>query len=117
MHKFARVIEGLRNHYGEPEIPPARGPFELVLWENAAYLLPDARRKEVFNALREQVGLSAAAIDAAPESVLLPIAIRGGMRPAMRVFRWRQIAQITLDQFGGNLDAILERPYAEARKA
>jgi len=117
MHKFARVIEDLRNHYGEPEIPPARGPFELVLWENAAYLLPDARRKEVFNALREQVGLSAAAIDAAPESVLLPIAIRGGMRPAMRVFRWRQIAQITLDQFGGNLDAILERPYAEARKA
>ena len=117
MHKFTKVIERLRNHYGEPEIPPARGPFELVLWENAVYLLPDARRLEVFNTLREQVGLSAEAINAAPESVLLPIAIRGGMRPEVRVFRWRQIAQITLTQFGGNLDAILEGNYADARNA
>lgn len=117
MHKFTTVIQRLRNRYGEPEAPPANGPFELVLWENAAYLLPDARRREVFNALREQVGLNATAIDAAPDAVLLPIAIRGGMRPQMRVFRWRQIAQITLDQFGGKLDSILEWPYAEARKA
>jgi len=117
MHKFTQVIQHLRKHYGEPEIPPAKGPFELVLWENAVYLLPDARRLEVFNALRDQVGLSATAIDAAPDTVLLPIAIRGGMRPAVRVFRWRQIAQITLNQFAGKLDSILEGPYAEAKKA
>lgn len=87
------------------------------MWENAVYLLPDERRLEVFNALRDQVGMTAAAIDAAPETDLLPIAIRGGMRPEMRVFRWRQIAQITLNQFDGYLDSILDRPYAEAKKA
>jgi endonuclease III len=117
MHKLTQVIRRLRTHYGEPEIPPAQGPFELVLWENAVYLLPDAKRLEVFSALRDRVGLSAAAIDAAPDEVLYPIAIRGGMRPEMRVFRWRQIAQITLSQFGGRLDSILERPYAEAKNA
>src|SRR5215469_7028682 len=117
MHKFTQVIQHLRKHYGEPEIPPAKGPFELVLWENAVYLLPDARRLEVFNALRDQVGLTATAIDAAPDTVLLPIAIRGGMRPAVRVFRWRQIAQITLNQFAGKLDSILEGSYAEAKEA
>jgi endonuclease-3 len=117
MHKFTQFVRHLRSHYGEPESPPAKGPFELVLWENAVYLLPDTRRREVISALRGQVGLTATAIDAAPDAVLLPIAIRGGMRPEMRVFRWRQIAQITLDQFAGNLDSILEWPYAEARKA
>ncbi|HEY3628516.1 MAG TPA: hypothetical protein VGL00_19665 [Terracidiphilus sp.] len=117
MHKFTKVIARLRKYYGELEVPPARGPFELILWENTVYLLPDARRLEVFEELRRQVGLTATAIDAASDAVLLPIAIRGGMRPEMRVFRWRQIAQITLNQFGGNLDTILERPYPEAKKA
>lgn len=117
MSKFAKIIERLKKHYGAPPIPPAQGPFELVLWENLVYLLPDERRLEVFQALREQIGLNAAALAAAPDPMLLPIAIRGGMRPAMRVFRWRQIAQITLNQFGGNLDSILQLPYEDAKRA
>ncbi len=117
MHKFTRVVQQLRRYYGKPTGPPAQGPFELILWENACYLLPDERRKEVFETLRQQVGLSAAAIDAAPDRILLPIAIRGGMRPEVRVFRWRQIARITLDQFGGGLKSILAQPYAEAKRA
>jgi endonuclease-3 len=67
--------------------------------------------------LRHQVGLTAAAIDAAPNKLLLPLAKRGGMRPETRIFRWRQIAGITLSQFGGDLDQILTRPHAEAKKA
>jgi len=117
MNRFDRLSAHLRRRYGQPALPPARGPFELVLWENACYLLPDERRLEVFNALREQVGLDPSAIDAAPDRVLLPIAMRGGMRPEMRVFRWREVARITLNQFAGDLDSILSRPYPEAKKA
>jgi endonuclease-3 len=117
MQTFTQLIARLKRHYGAPELPPAKGPFELVLWENACYLLPDERRLEVFEALRHQVGLTAAAIDAAPNKLLLPLAKRGGMRPETRIFRWRQIAGITLSQFGGDLDQILTRPYAEAKKA
>ena len=117
VYDFTRIVQRLKKHYGEPEAPPAQGPFELVLWENACYLLPDERRLEVFNTLRDQVGLNAAAIDAAPHGVLLPIAMRGGMRPDTRVYRWREIARITLNQFAGDLDAILQMPYAEAKKA
>ena len=117
MTAFTHVISGLKRYYGKPESPPARGPFELVLWENACYLLPDERRMEVFNPLRETVGLSAAAIDAAPGRLLLPLAQRGGMRPETRVFRWRQIAGITLSQYDGDLDSVLRMPYAEAKKA
>src|SRR3954449_12860900 len=91
MPELKKIIAALKRANGAPTLPPARGPFELVLWENACYLLPDERRLEVFNALRDKVGLDAASIDAVSDGVLLPIAMRGGMRPEMRVFRWREI--------------------------
>jgi endonuclease III len=117
MLSFAKTIERLKKLYGELSPPPAHGPFELVMWENACYLLPDDRRLEVFETLRKQVGLDAAKIHASPDSVLLPIATRGGMRPETRVFRWREIARIALGQFEGDLDSILNKPYAEAKRA
>ncbi len=117
MLAFNPMIGLLKRHYGVPSAPPARGPFELVLWENACYLLPDERRLEVFEALRKEVGLTAATIDAATDRALLPLAKRGGMRPETRVFRWREIARITLQQYAGDLDSILKLPYAEAKKA
>jgi len=107
----------LQKQYGDPPLPPTHGPFELVLWENACYLLPDERRREVFEGLRKQVGLTAKALAAAPDEVLLPLAKRGGMRPETRVFRWREIARITLTQFNGDLDEILTEPYAKAKRA
>lgn len=117
MHEFNQLMIRLKREYGEPMAPPAKGPFEFVMWENACYLLPDDRRLEVFEALRHQVGLNAASIQSASDKVLLSLARRGGMRPEVRVFRWREIARITLSQFAGNLDSILRRPYAEAKRA
>jgi endonuclease-3 len=94
MPDFTKLIARLQKHYGAPELPPARGAFELVIWENACYLLPDHRRAAVFDALRAQVGLTADAIFKAPREVLLPLAAMGGMRPETRVFRWQEIARI-----------------------
>ena len=106
----------IAKHYRTPAAP-ARGPFELVVWENACYLLPDERRAQVFAALSSQVGLTADAIAKAPREVLLPLATLGGMRPETRVFRWQQIAQITNQQFSGDLEQILKWPYPRAKKA
>src|ERR1700746_1963347 len=117
MHTFNQLLTLLKREYGKPAPPPAQGPFELVMWENACYLLPDDRRLEVFEALRRQVGLSAESILGAADEVLLPIARRGGMRPEMRVFRWREIAATTLNEFGENFDGVLRMPYAKAKKA
>jgi len=116
MEAFDKIIVQLKQHYGKPQPPPVKGPFELVMWENACYLLPDERRLEVFETLRSQVGLNAASIYDASDEVLLPLAKRGGMRPEVRVSRWREIASITLSQFAGDLDSILAMPYAEAKR-
>jgi endonuclease-3 len=117
MPDFKKLIARLKRHYGEPRLAAAKGPFELVMWENACYLLPDTRRAEVFEGLRRQVGLNAQAIWNADKAVLLPLATMGGMRPEVRVFRWREIARITISQFGGDLDRILQEPYDKAKRA
>ena len=117
MPDFRKLTARLQKHYGEPALPPAKGPFEHVMWENACYLLPDTRRAEVFEGLRRQVGMNAAAIHQADRNTLLALATRGGMRPQTRVFRWLEIARITLDQFAGDLDRILEGPYDQALRA
>ena len=117
MPEFRKLMAKLKKHYGEPSLPPAKGPFELVMWENACYLLPDTRRAQVFESLQTQVGMNAESIWKADQEVLLPLANMGGMRPETRVFRWREIARITLTQFGGNLDSILQLPYDRARRA
>jgi endonuclease-3 len=115
--EFKKLIAKLKKAYGEPALPPAHGPFELVMWENACYLLPDERRAAVFEGLRQQVGMDAQSIWKAGQEVLLPLAKMGGMRPETRVFRWREIARITISQFGGDLDSILQLPYAKAKRA
>ena len=117
MPDLQSLIARLQKHYGAPELPPARGAFELVLWENACYLLPDQRRAAVFEGLRAQVGLTPDAILGASHELLLPLAAMGGMRPETRVLRWQEIAHITATRFQGNLEQILEWPYAKAKKA
>ncbi len=117
MLSFSATITRLKKQYGEPKLPPVHGPFAWVMWENACYLFGDERRLEVFEGLRKAVGMSAPGIAAASDAVLMPLAQRGGMRPETRVFRWREIARITLQQFDGNLDSILGKPYAVAKRA
>ena len=117
MATLKEILSLLRRQYGPTVLPPANGPFEMVLWENACYLLPDERRALVFEGLRQQVGMDAESIWKADQAVLLPLAKLGGMRPETRVFRWREIARITISQFGGNLDSILQLSYDKAKRA
>src|SRR5262249_16263333 len=114
MANLGDLVARLKKHYGKPEMPPARGAFELILWEHAVYFLPDKRRAEVFEAWRERVGLTPEALLGADKGVLLELAKRAGMQPEVRVLRWRQIAMIAQDQ--GNLDDVLKLPYKEAKK-
>lgn len=73
MPEFKKLIAKLKKHYGVPAVPPATGPFELVMWENACYLLPDDRRAAVFEGLRKQVGINAKAILTIDADVLLAL--------------------------------------------
>jgi endonuclease-3 len=97
--------------------PPPSSAFALILFENIGYLIDDAQRDKLFREFGQRIGFDAARIARAPDAALLDIARRGGMRPETRVERWRRIADIILQECGGDLDAHLrELPVAGARK-
>lgn len=122
MDPLRTTLKHLADLHGPQSLPPSQGPFELVLWENACYLTTEENRLEVFLALRDLTTISPNRIDphriaAATDDELMPLAILGGKQPQTRIFRWHEIAQITLDDFGGNLDTILTLPFDDARTA
>ncbi len=117
MAEFREIVRRLRRFHRAPAPPAARGPFELLMWEHACYLLPDERRALVFDGLKREVGLTPPRILTADEETLLKWAKLGGMRPEDRVDRWREVAQIVEDEFAGDLDTVLREPYAKAKKA
>ena len=41
-----QVATQLRAHYGKQKPPRLPGPWEMILWENVAYLAPDERRQK-----------------------------------------------------------------------
>jgi endonuclease-3 len=91
-------------------------PFQMILWENIGYLVDDERRRRLFDAFADEIGLSPGAIEAASDAALLARAKLGGMRPETRVQRWREIARLIRERAGGDLAATLRAlPLAKAR--
>lgn len=112
---LGEAVTVLRKSYGPPERLPTEDPFALILWENVAYLAAPARRREAFVSLEKAVGLSPAAIRAAKRAALARVTSHGILGDTF-VEKLRECARIALDECGGDLDAVVRRPLAEARK-
>ena len=115
--RLARTLDLLERLYGRQRPPPARGALELVLWENAAYLVKDEQRERAFAELRKKVGTRAARILDAPYETLLAIASLGGMHPERRVEKWIEIAETVVRDHDGDLERALALPTPKALRA
>jgi len=108
---LSRVLRALRARYGEPRPPVSTDPFQLILWEQVAYLAPDERRQEAFEALRTRVGLAPAGIAAAPAATLAAVArIGGAIAAGSRAGRMRRSAQMVLARWHGAHGVRAARP-------
>jgi endonuclease III len=114
---FKAIILRLEKRYGKPRAPKITDALGLIIHENIAYLVSDSQRDAAFAALRTKVGLKPTEILAAPMEDLLDVAKLGGGHPELRVARLKEIAQIVLNDFGGNLNQALKLPLPQARKA
>jgi endonuclease III len=110
------VIERLEAYYGSPDPPETTDPWEMIVWENIAYLANDKRRAEAMAMLRAQVGVSPEEILAAPRSRLLAVA-EHGIVPENSVKKLLTAAEIVVNEFDGDLSQIRDRTPAQARKA
>jgi endonuclease III len=111
-----RIIERLEAFYGKPEPPRITNPWEMIVWENIAYLVDDERRQQAMTALRGQIGITPEEILAVSPARLIKAAVRG-IVPEQSMEKLRRSAEIALKEFGGELRPILEMPLAQAKKA
>jgi endonuclease-3 len=112
-----QIVARLSTRYGKPKPPITTDPFELVLLENIAYLVSDQRRAEAFKLLRTHPGTMPHEILAAAHERILEATKLGGMHPDQRVNRLREIALITINEFGGDLRQALKLPLPKAKQA
>jgi len=116
MLPLSRIVERLAEVYGEPAPSPSTTLLDLVLFENAAYLVDDERRSRAFRNLQMQVGVRPDQILAASEEALVAAAGQG-ILARNQATKLREIARRAIDEFDGNLESIRSLPVAQAKKA
>ncbi len=115
--RLNEILERLEKHYGKPGLFPVSGPLEMILWENIAYLVNDARRKSTFEAFKKQIGVSAQQVFAASAKNLKQALSDGGIILDQRVKKLSMIGKILMEDFGGDLNQVLDFPTDKAKKA
>ena len=111
-----QVVELLQAHFGKQKTPKLKGPWEMILWENVAYLADDDRRQQAFQTLKKRIGTEPAKILSASDEALLEVT-RHGIMPEQFAYKLRNCAKIALEEFGGDLRPLLKLPLAESKKA
>jgi endonuclease III len=110
-----RLLDELEAEYGALRPPHPTDAVGLLLWENIAYLVDDARRGAAFDALGATVGHQPEDILAAPDVDLRAVVV--GMRPQDRVARLRRVAELAVAlHLTPDPGPALGRPLAEARR-
>lgn len=110
------AVEMLKDHYGPPTPLPTVDPFELILWENVAYLAPPARRRQAFELLKRTVGTAPAVILTAKHSALERVTAQGILKSTFAA-KLRECASIAVNEFGGDLGAAIRGPVDMAKRA
>jgi endonuclease-3 len=111
-----QVIERLQAHYSKQKSPKQDGPWEMILWENVAYLADDDRRQQAFLTLKKRIGTEPTKILSASDEALLEVT-RHGIMPEQFAEKLRQCAKILLEEFDGDLRPVLKLPLPKAKKA
>jgi endonuclease III len=111
-----QITERLKGHYGKPKAPKLTGPWEMILWENVAYLADDDRRQQAFQTLQKRIGTGPTQILSASNELLVEVT-RHGIMPEQFADKRRKCAKIVLAEFDGDLRPVLKLPFPKAKKA
>jgi len=106
---LAEIVDRLRDVYGAPRAG-ITDPFEMILLENVAYLVDDARRLETFRKLRDEIGLTPDAILSASAEKIAKVIEGGGMLPPHRAAKVIACARLA-EKIGVALDKKILRKY------
>jgi endonuclease III len=116
MMPLPAFLTKLKRFYGDLPLPEPRDPFELIVWENAAYLVTDERRALVFEELNERIGIGPAALLGAGARKIGAAIRDGGMQPSHRAAKVLRCAEIAVDYADGELFEALHPLDSKARR-
>ena len=114
---LAAIFNRLEKFYGKPKPPHPTDPYEMLLHRNCGYPQSDERCEKGFLALKKEIGLAPQKILDAPGDKLREVMRPSVMKPELSAFRLKEIAARVLDEFSGDMRAVLKRPLPEAKKA
>ena len=117
MAPLNELLDRLEQHYGPIKRTEINDPFDMILWENVAYLVDDEKRQVTFTLLKNRVGLKPRQILAASLKTLREVTQQGGILTDQRAQKLVESAAIAVREFDGNLQSILDLPTAKAKKA
>jgi endonuclease-3 len=114
LHDFKSVIDALIAEHGRPELPYVTDPFEMILFENVAYLVSDESRILAFENLRLVIGLRPEDILTATPEQFAIVARMAGSNKQGQIAKLIRSAEIVQNEFDGDLSQILDMPYKKA---
>jgi endonuclease III len=114
--RLTKILDRLEKYYGKPKAASPSDPYEMLLHRICGYPQSDVNCDKGFRALKEQIGTSTRAILDAPDAKLAAALRAGGIVPALRARRLKEVAARVEDEFGGNLRPVLKLPVKEAQK-
>jgi endonuclease-3 len=114
--KLAWLVEELAKVHGPAAEPFPADAFEIVLWENVAYLVNDTRRRQAFEALVRSIGTRPEDLLDASEDQLHDVA-RHGILADHFATKLRAAAEIAWTDFRSDLTATLAQPPETAKRA
>jgi endonuclease III len=116
-YTLREAVARLRKEFGAPKPPVATDPFEMVLWENCAYLVDDGHRARVFARLKKATRLDPVRIAGmSPAALVDLIGPDGGMQPAMRAEKVQEAANLIIDIGQKELRTLCKSDPKKARR-
>lgn len=116
MPTLAKILDELEKQYGKQKPEGPRDPYEMILFVNCGYPATDASCTKGYEALKREVGTKPEKILGAPKAKLAAATRAGGIVPEIRAERLKTIANIVVDEFGGDLEWSLRKILEDATK-
>lgn len=111
-----RLLDRLEKFYGRQEPGFPVDPYEFLVWWYCGYPASDRACGKGWEQLTNRVGVQPEQLLKATPAKLAAALAAGGLFPDLRAERLKETALRTLNEFGGDLRALLTGPISQARK-
>ena len=115
--QITQVLDTLESYYGTLHPNAPTDPYEFLIWWQCGYPPSEERCAKGWQALIDQIGISPKRLISSATAKLTAALAAGGIVPAVRTERLKEIATRVVEEHAGDLRSSLARlSAAQARK-